>query len=135
MTRDALGKYMTALTTADQEVAKAREGVLAAVEAMYADGGYFATPLRHAWLTYRNARDERERIEADEKNRRRDEHNAMVLHYVGNPGDKHTLCGQPTDTKGFFPHGWVGTLNEFYLRRVAHGGNVCPECEAVIKGG
>lgn len=128
-------QYVGASREAERVSKAALAGLISVVSRMHSDGGYMPDPLREAWEAYSAAIDAHQNIAVDEANRRRDEHNAMELHYVSSPGSKRTLCGLPADGKGLVPHGWVGRGYEYYTRRVASGGKVCPGCDARIKEG
>lgn len=128
-------QYVEASREAERVSKAALAELIGVISGMYRDGGYMPDSLRKAWEAYSAAIANHQNIAADEANRRRDEHNAMELHYVSSPGSKYTLCGLRTETKGGMPHGWVGRDYEYYTRRVASGGKVCPGCDVRIKEG
>lgn len=133
MTDAAHRQYVEASREAERVSKVALADLIGVVSRMHADGGYMPDALAKAWETYSAAIADHQNLAVTEANRRRTEHNEMNLHYVAAPGDRHTICGRHVDG-GNTPHGYVGPDNEFYLRRVAQGGNVCIDCEQGIKG-
>jgi len=111
--------------------AQAERALFDAVERVSKLGPRTMPPMiANAWAEYAAARDLVASIRTTEDDRKREENRARELHYVVMPGHTVTMCGLRVG-KGVFV-GWVGKDDEFFLRAVERGQNICAGCREAV---